>query len=127
MAPIGELFVHRDLMDNGERQGQVRRSGKPVQQDQAIQNAVRQFIVSNYLFGQMGDFPEEESFLQAGIIDSTGVLELVAFLEETFGIRVVDHEMTTDNLDSIGKVARFVLSKTNNASGIAGATRVGAA
>lgn len=98
-----------------------------MQQDQAIQNAVRQFIVSNYLFGQMGDFPEEESFLQAGIIDSTGVLELVAFLEETFGIRVVDHEMTTDNLDSIGKVARFVLSKTNNASGIAGATRVGAA
>lgn len=97
-----------------------------MQQDQAIQNAVRQFIVSNYLFGQESDFPAEESFLQAGIIDSTGVLELVAFLEETFGIQVVDHEMTTDNLDSIGKVARFVLSKTN-APGIGDARRVGVA
>ena len=53
----------------------------------------------------------DTSFLQAGIVDSTGVLELVAFLEETFGIRVNDSDMSTDNLDSIDKVTRFVEAK----------------
>lgn len=74
---------------------------------------VRTFVVDNFLFGE--DRPAlraETSFVESGIIDSTGVLELVGFLEEAFGIEVADDEMTLANLDSIASVARFVARKT---------------
>lgn len=82
-----------------------------MQTDKAVKKVVREFVVRNYLFGQESGVEGDTSFLQAGIVDSTGVLELVAFLEETFGIRVNDSDMSTDNLDSIDKVTRFVEAK----------------
>ena len=72
---------------------------------------IRQFIVENFLFGEDGNLKEETSFLESGIIDSTGILELVSFLEEKFGISVADEELVPENLDSIGNVAAYLARK----------------
>ena len=73
---------------------------------------VREFVIENFLFGGDGEgLSDEDSFLDRGIIDSTGVLELVTFLEETFRIQIDDEELVPDNLDSIQRVARFVTDK----------------
>jgi acyl carrier protein len=79
---------------------------------QKLQQDVRQFIIDNFLFGQQSDqLSNEDSFLDSGIIDSTGVLELVGFLETTYGVVVDDHELVPANLDSVVQVARFVEQK----------------
>ena len=71
--------------------------------------AVRRFISENFLFRDDGDaIAHDQSLLDAGIIDSTGVLELVCFLETTFGIEVQDDEMLPENLDSIRAIANYV-------------------
>jgi acyl carrier protein len=74
--------------------------------------SVRRFIGENFLFREeIESLPEEASFLEAGIIDSTGVLELVCFLESTFGIEIADDEMLPENLDSIRAVSAYVQRK----------------
>jgi acyl carrier protein len=79
---------------------------------QTIEQDIRQFVVGNFLFGEdNGSLKADESFLETGIIDSTGILELVAFLEATYGIKVRDNELIPDNLDSLEKVAAFVRRK----------------
>ena len=79
---------------------------------QTIIHEIRRFVIDNFLFGQKGDsLRDDESFLDSGIIDSTGVLELVGFLETRYGIAIADHELIPDNLDSVSKVARFILAK----------------
>ncbi|MCY2954887.1 MAG: acyl carrier protein [Planctomycetota bacterium] len=76
------------------------------------ENEVRQFVVENFLYGQDdGAIQRDSSFVDNGVIDSTGVLELVAFLEKTYGIKVEDGEITPDNLDSISRVARYIEQK----------------
>ena len=81
-------------------------------QQQTIEQDIRQFVIANFLFGEdNGSLKPDESFLETGIIDSTGVLELVAFLESTYGLRVQDNELTPDNLDSLDRVAAFVRRK----------------
>ncbi len=71
--------------------------------------AVRRFIGENFLFRDDGDaITHDASLLDAGIIDSTGVLELVCFLETTFGIEVLDDEMLPENLDSIRAITNYV-------------------
>jgi len=74
-------------------------------------NEIRQFIVSNFLFGKQGNFSDEQSFLESGIIDSTGVLELVSFVEERYGIAVADADLVPSNLDSLRNISRFVSDK----------------
>ena len=74
---------------------------------------IRDFVVENFLFGDDKGLEENASFLENGIIDSTGILELVTFLEETFGITVEDEELIPENLDSIKNVARFLDRKRN--------------
>lgn len=69
---------------------------------------IRDFIVSNFLYGDAGSLHEETSFLDSGVIDSTGILELVAFLEQKFQIKVLDQEMIPENLDSISRLSRFI-------------------
>jgi acyl carrier protein len=69
---------------------------------------VRGFITDNYMLDGACALSDGDSFIDGGIIDSTGVLELVAFLQETFGIRVEDEELTTENLDSIDKVVAYL-------------------
>lgn len=74
-----------------------------------ISLAVHRFIGENFLFRDDGDaITHDASLLDAGIIDSTGVLELVCFLETTFGIEVRDDEMLPENLDSIRAIANYV-------------------
>ena len=70
---------------------------------------VRQFILKNYLFStDESALKDDVSLMQAGIIDSTGVLELIMFLEEQFGLKVADEEMTPENLDSVDRIVGFV-------------------
>lgn len=77
-----------------------------------MRDKIRKFITENFLFGQDdGGLTDNDSFLEKGIIDSTGVLELVAFIEETFGVKVEDHELIPENLDSINNLISFVSSK----------------
>jgi acyl carrier protein len=73
---------------------------------------LRQFIVENFLFGKE-DAPlaNGDSLLELGIIDSTGVLELVSFLEQKYGFTIQDEELVPENLDSIDRLVRFVTRK----------------
>lgn len=72
---------------------------------------VRQFIIENFLFDEDENLKEDTSFLENGIVDSTGILELVTFLEETYGITVEDEELVPENLDSIGNVIQYLQKK----------------
>jgi acyl carrier protein len=81
---------------------------------------IRAFVIENYLFGEEGKLGNDDSFLETGIIDSTGVLELVRFLEATFGIKVADEELIPDNLDSINKIVAFLQAKLPSSATVAG-------
>ena len=72
---------------------------------------IREFIIENFLFGDNNGLKNDTSFLEEGIIDSTGVLELVTFLEESFGIQVDDEELIPENLDSIDNVSAYLERK----------------
>lgn len=76
-----------------------------------IKTKVRNFIVENFLFGEDDGLEGGTSFLDEGIIDSMGILELVEFLSEEFSITVEDEELLPENLDSIDNVARFLSRK----------------
>jgi acyl carrier protein len=74
----------------------------------SVRQEIRHFVVQNFLFGQDQEFDEGASFLDSGIIDSTGVLELVAHLEETYDVKVKDDELIPDNLDSIDAIVAYL-------------------
>jgi acyl carrier protein len=74
---------------------------------------VRTFVVENFLFGEGEDLKDDTSFLDEGIIDSTGILELVDFLEEEFEISIDDEELIPKNLDSLNNVSAYVDRKQN--------------
>ena len=78
--------------------------------------AVRDFVVANFLYGDGASLQEDTSFLDSGIIDSTGMLEMIMFLETTCGIKVEPEEMVPENLDSINRVVRFINSKQGSCS-----------
>lgn len=80
---------------------------------ESFEEVVRGFIVSNFLFGDAQRLPPDgDSLLEHGIIDSTGVLELVFFLESRYGIEIDTDELIPANLDSISKSAAFLQRKT---------------
>jgi acyl carrier protein len=72
---------------------------------------IRQFITSNFYVADASSLTADTSLLDSGIVDSTGVLEIIAFLEGEMGIQVKDEEMIPENLDSIGKIAHFIVKK----------------
>ena len=76
---------------------------------------VRDFVVATFLFGDGASLKDDTLFMGGGIIDSTGILELVEFLEETFSIKIENKEMIPENLDSVNRVAAFVAKKTARA------------
>jgi len=78
-----------------------------------IKDQIRAFVVGNFLFGNNGDLEDNTSFLEEGIIDSTGILELVGYLEEEFPITVEDEELIPENLDSINNVTAYLQTKIN--------------
>ena len=77
---------------------------------------IRQFIVENFLFGDGQVLKDDTSFMQEGIIDSTGILELVFFLEETFGVSVEDDELIPENFDSLARIVKYLETKMGSAS-----------
>lgn len=78
----------------------------------AAKDIVRAFVVENFLFGdQAHPLAGSDSLIENGIIDSTGVLELVAFLEERFAITMADAEIVPDNLDSLDRIGAFIASR----------------
>lgn len=78
-----------------------------------IKQAVKNYILENVLYGAEEDeLNYEDSFLEKGIIDSTGVLEIVSFIEEEFNFTVQDEEMVPENLDSVNNLAKFIKGKT---------------
>jgi len=78
----------------------------------AIESQVRSFIVENFLFGDASrPLAADDSLIENDLVDSTGILELVSFIEDTFGITVADAEIVPANLDSIAKVSAFVARK----------------
>ncbi len=76
-----------------------------------LKTKTKTFIIENFLFGNADGLNDDTSFLEEGIIDSTGVLELITFLEEEFSIKVSDDELVPENLDSINKVSAFLQKK----------------
>jgi acyl carrier protein len=78
----------------------------------AIKTKLRSYILENFIMGGDGPaFADGDSFMELHVIDSTGFLELVTFLEETWGFVVEDAEMTPENLDSLDGIEAYVTSK----------------
>jgi acyl carrier protein len=81
-----------------------------------IKNKIKVFIKDNFLVGaRLNTFNENDSFMKKGIIDSTGVLELVSFIEVAFKIKVEDEELIPSNLDSLNKLSTYIAKKITNA------------
>lgn len=77
-----------------------------------IERELRQFVVDNLLYGNdSNQFSDDDSFLDAGLIDSMSVVTLVAHIQERYAIHVVDEDLVPENLDSVSKLARFVQRK----------------
>jgi len=77
-----------------------------------ITEKIRSFIMNNVLIGSdAGNLDNDDSFLEKGIIDSTGILELVAFIESEFDIDVKDEELIPDNFDSVSKMSTYISNK----------------
>jgi acyl carrier protein len=77
-----------------------------------IEKQIKNFVVENFLFGESNNgLNDDDSLLEKGIMDSTGVLELVAFIEENYRIKVKDEELIPENLDSIAYISDFIRRK----------------
>jgi len=86
----------------------------------SIRDQVRDFIYENFLFGDSDNrLKDDQSFLDSGVIDSTGVLELVTFVEETFKIKIFDEEIIPENLDSVDRLVQFINDKKEKAPAVA--------
>ncbi len=74
-----------------------------------VKEQVRQYIIENFLFGDESPLENDSmSLLDGGIIDSVGVMELVAFLEQDFGLNVADEDLIPENLDSVSNLAAYI-------------------
>ncbi|MCC7124831.1 MAG: acyl carrier protein [Acidobacteria bacterium] len=77
-----------------------------------VKSDIKSFIISNFLFGNEGKgIADNQSFLESGLIDSTGMLELVSFIESQYGISVADRELVPENLDSLDNISAYVARK----------------
>jgi len=77
-----------------------------------IEEQIRKYVAENFLFSDDGSqLPDDVSFLEEGIVDSTGVLELVMFVEDTFNVAVKDEEIVPDNFDSVARLAAYIRRK----------------
>jgi acyl carrier protein len=76
-----------------------------------IRNQILQFFSDSFMLDLDGEISDQDSFLDKGIIDSTGVLELIGFIENTFDIRIEDEEIVPENLDSIDNIRQFLETK----------------
>lgn len=79
----------------------------------SAEETIRSYILENYLFtDDQSALNSDDSFLEKGVLDSTGILEVIYFIEETFGIKISDEEMIPENLDSVNNIVAFIERKT---------------
>lgn len=77
-----------------------------------VENEITKFIIENFLFGDSTAAPKaDQQLVQSGLVDSTGILEIVSFLESTFEIQTADDELAAENFGTVQSIARFVLEK----------------
>jgi len=81
-----------------------------------LKEQIRNFILENFILENPDDLVDDESMLEKGIMDSTGVLELVAFIESTYEVKVEDEELIPENLDSIKNIVSYLERKLGLAS-----------
>ncbi len=87
----------------------------------STEEKIRYFICENFLYDETSNFlKNEDSFLDNGILDSTGVIELVSFIEDNFGFHVEDNELVPENLDSIYAVMKYIERKQKENTTIPG-------
>lgn len=72
---------------------------------------VRGFVIENFLFGRSDGISDTDSFMETGLVDSTGLIQLIAFLETTYGIEISDNELMPEHLDSIYNISGFLTKK----------------
>ena len=82
-----------------------------------LRQQLRSFIVEQFLFGEDKGLADHESLLEQGVLDSTGVMELVSHLESAYGFKVANDELIPENLDSIESLAKFVERKQPPSAG----------
>ena len=82
----------------------------------AVAQRVRQFIAENFFVSDLSSLADDASLITGGVVDSTGLLEVIAFLESEYGISIVDKEMVPDNLETVGRIAAFVGRKRRSAA-----------
>ncbi len=89
-----------------------------MQEESGVRRQIHRYILENFLFTDDDEaLDDEASFLEEGVVDSTGILELVMFVEETFGIAVQDEELLPENFDSVVQLTRYVLGKLAEGDG----------
>lgn len=81
-----------------------------------VKGTIREFIVENFLFGDDDGLTDEVSFLDSGIVDSMGILEIVNFISEEFDVVVADEELLPENLDSINNIAGYLNTRLQAAA-----------
>ena len=81
-----------------------------------LKREIRDFVLENYCFTRHRNLGNEDSFMESGIIDSTGILQLVSFVEEKYSIELDSNELIPENLDSISRLTQFVSRKISKAS-----------
>ncbi len=89
--------------------------GEPTLKMSDVRQEIRRFVVDQFLFGEEDSLTDDASLLELGVVDSTGVLELVTHIETTYGFKVADEELVPDNLDSIQSLTEFVQRKSRRA------------
>lgn len=78
----------------------------------SLEEKIRNYVLENYLFtDDQSALNSDDSFLEKGILDSTGILEVIYFIEDEFGISVEDEEMIPENLDSVSKIVKYIGTK----------------
>lgn len=83
-------------------------------EQELVDQALRNFVIENFLYGdRKTPLSDDDSFSDKGIVDSTGVLELISYVESEFGITVNDQEIVPENFDSIAKLTGYIQKKRN--------------
>ena len=84
---------------------------------ESIRTTVLNFLQKNFVFDEKKQIADDESLIGAGIVDSTGILEMIGFLEETYGVSFLDDELIAENFDSLGRIASFMKKKIETPEG----------
>ena len=90
-----------------------------VEEQKNIEDSIKEFIVENFLFGKEPEngIEPQASLMETGIIDSTGILEIIDFLEKTYTVKIEDDELVPDNLDSLENIGKFISRKLDASAG----------